>query len=281
MSAPAELCYDSWPLITCQGSNSCSHLDNLNPDVKEIFEHAAIEYLWRWSGRRFGLCEVSLRPCAEDCTQFSTWRGWSGAVPGYYGSVAGMYPVISGGNWFNIICGRCNKQKCGCDEISTIVLPGPVNEILDVLIDGEPLDPAAYRLDNLGLSRIDGESWPKCQNMANDPTGESPEGDSSDTFMVIYSQGVPVPAAGRLAAGILACELAKESCNDSKCRLPRRAQTVSREGVTITLPNDDAFFTNGVTGIMEIDMFLSATRAENRSQYQVRSPDLKQYRRQW
>lgn len=278
-SAPSELCHDSWALASCKPEGGCPHLENLDDDMREIVEHAAVEYLWRWSGRRFGLCSVSVRPCEEDCTKGSTWRGWSGSPAGFPFVGAGFFPYIWQGSWFNAICNNCNTQRCGCARISTVVLPGPVNEILEILIDGEIVNPNVYRLDNLGLSRLDGTAWPRCQNMLHDPDGESPVSDASDTFQVTYLQGVAVPAAGQLAAGTLACELAKQACGGGGCRLPKRVQTVQREGVTITLPNDDAFFSNGSTGIWEIDMFLSSVQQENRTGYRVTSPDTRPYRR--
>jgi hypothetical protein len=291
MSAPGELCPDSWPLISCSGADGCDHLANLNSDLRAVFETAAVEYLWRWSGRRFGLCETTIRPCAEDCGSWSTFRGWAGSPAGYPigagGFVNGMYPIISGGNWFNVICGRCNSQRCGCPDLSTIVLPGPVNSVTAVYIDGDLLDPAAYRLDNLGLSRIDGDTWPKCQDMAHpaipdESPGESPDlADFSDTFAVVYQRGVPVPAGGQLAAGTLACELAKRCSGDKSCRLPKRATMVVREGVTVQLPSDAELFRTGALGIEEIDFFLASVQQDNRNRFSVLSPDTKRFRSTW
>jgi hypothetical protein len=274
MPAPSELCHDSWPLVSCQPSGPCSHLANLNPDHKTAIEQAAVEYLWRWTGRRFGLCTVSIRPCAEECLDRSTFQGWAGR----FGS--GLYPLIRDGAWYNTICGKCKTSRCACDDLSTIVLPGPVYDVTEVLIDGVALTPGVdYRLDNLGLARRGGLDWPKCQNMDNDPTESL--GDPTDTFLVTYRVGEPVPAGGQLAAGTLACELAKQACGDKTCRLPRRAISVASQGVTVMLPTNDELFSHGTFGITEIDTFLASVQKDNKSGWKVTSPDRKPYRQVW
>jgi hypothetical protein len=284
MAAPQDLCPDSWPLVSCQPSGGCPHLVNLNPTLRTAIETAAVEYLWRWSGRRFGLCSVVIRPCSEECWTGApnAWQGpWRGAP------ATGFYPYIRNGNWYNLVCGRCNNQRCGCDEISTIVLPGPVYDVTEVLIDGELLDRASYRLDSTGLVRIDGGVWPRCQDMSkpaepDESPGESPATeDFTDTFQVTYQRGIPVPQGGQLAAGTLACELAKQACNDKTCRLPKRATMVVREGVTVQMPSDAAFFATGATGIFEIDSWLASVQHDNRAGFAVHSPDVKKFRTTW
>jgi hypothetical protein len=259
MAAPDEFCPDSWPLIHCQGDEGCSHLETLNDDVREAIIHGAVSYLWRFSGRRFGLCEVTIHPCEEDC------GSWSGAP--VLGTPAGpFYPYLKNGNWFNAVCGRCNTGRCG-HNVSTIVLPGPVHEIVEITIDGVILDEDAYRLNNIGLQRIDGNDWPAY-------------GDDNE-FTVTYMRGVPVPPDGQLAAGVLACERAKQTCGDKTCRLPKKATTVSREGVTITMPTSYESSTTGFVGLDEVDDFLRSVQEQNRSSFSVHSPDVKPFRRTW
>jgi hypothetical protein len=191
-----------------------------------------------------------------------------------------MFPFIRNGSWYNMICGECGTSRCACDEISTIVLPGPVYDVVEVMIDGVVLTPGVdYRLDNLGLARRGGLSWPKCQNMDHDPTESL--GDPTDTFLVTYRVGEPVPAGGQLAAGTLACELAKQACGDSTCRLPKRAVTVAREGVTITMPNTSEQWLTGSKGISEIDDFLASVQQDNKQGWKITSPDRKPFRRVW
>lgn len=256
----------------------CTSLNTLDPTMAEAILQVAAEDLWNWTGRRYGLCEVTVRPCAEDCLQASTWQGWSGAPAGYYGGpYGGWFPYLTrGGSWRNgSFCDGCgSKQRCGCENISTIVLPGPVNEIVSVYISGVLVDPTVYRLDNLGLSRIDGTEWPSCQDMSVGPLADG-------AFTVTYLQGEPLPVGGQLALGALACEMAKQACNDKSCRLPKNATTVTREGVTISLPNTTELLKSGQSGIWEVDRWLASVQYSNRAAYSVVSPDVKRFRRNW
>src|SRR3546814_17185264 len=70
--------------------------------------------------------------------------------------------------------------------------------------------------------------WPTCQNM-NLADG------AEDTWSVTYVKGYAVPKGGQVAAGMLAVELAKAACNDKTCGLPRRVQSVTRQGVTVAV----------------------------------------------
>lgn len=99
------------------------------------------EILHAYSGRQFGLCPVTVRPCRDGCDQTAQIR---------YDYVSGgglVTPVLENGTWFNYSCGRC-KTDCSCTELCEVTLPGPVEEIVEVLVDGLPLDPSEYRVDN-------------------------------------------------------------------------------------------------------------------------------------
>lgn len=273
----------TWPILQCStgeveesGEITCPHLLEIPEAKRELIIQAAIEYLWSFTGKRFGLCEVSIRPCDEACRNTeSTYRGFSGAPAGFWWGLGAppMQPYILNGNWYNMICGSCGG-RCSCGNISNIVLPGPVDSIVEVRVDGVVLPESAYRLDNLGLARIDGESWPRCQNMAADPLTDD------DTFMVTFLQGTPVPAGGQLAAGTLACELAKQACGARGCRLPRRVQSIIREGVEVYIQDDfRSLYSNGSTGLWEVDSFVAAANKAARTGFKVMSPDLQPRRR--
>lgn len=248
-----------WELLGC---DDCTALDNLSDSpaggspapltLREAVEDAAIEYVWRWSGRAYGLCEETIRPCRADCGG-GTWQG--GAAP--------FQPVLVGGEWHNLTCGRCGTS-CSCTGLSEIVLPGPVHQIVSVTIDGATVAPSAYRVDNwTRLVRTDGGDWPTCQSMHLPATEDG-------TFAVTYERGQPVPAAGQLAAGTLACEIAKAVCGDDDCSLSGRVQEVTREGVTMILMPPDA--DKGETGIWLVDQFIKSQRAPRN--LRVINPDL-------
>jgi hypothetical protein len=124
--------------------------------------------------------------------------------------------------------------------VDQIILPtsGTVSE---VIVDSSELSEDAWRVYNRRiLARIDGGSWPTCQDLAYATTPE---------FSVTYTPGNDVPAMGQLAAGSLICQLARRLCGAS-CDLPANATNVSRQGVSIVL---DPGMT---TGLWVIDQWI-------------------------
>lgn len=138
------------------------------------------------------------------------------------------------------------------------------------------MDPATYRVDNYRyLVRVDGGDWPVCQNMVSNPDTDT------DTFEVTYNIGTAVPAGGQMAAGVLACQMAKAACGGAGCVLPQRLQTITRQGVTMTLLDSyNSLYENGTTGIFIVDSWVSSINASNkRAGMRVASPDTWRTRR--
>jgi len=82
-----------------------------------------------------------------------------------------------------------------------------------------------------------------------------------------------VPLGGQIAAGLLAGELLKAR-RGGKCRLPARAQSVAREGVDVTLLDPAALYEAGLTGLAEVDQWITAVNpARLRTRPSVSSPD--------
>lgn len=254
-------CEDCWPA-------------GIDEADRPLYEEMATNLLWEWTERRFGVCVETIRPCRRTCVGGDTFRGRGPHVDG--GSP--WTPVLVGGEWLNVSCGSCGAGACGCDETAALLLPGPVNAITEVLLDGVALDPAAYRVDDRRwLVRTDGGRWPTCQNMTADTTEEG-------TWSVTYERGTPVPLNGQVAAARLACELAKSVCGDSSCALPKRVQTVSRQGVTIALLDSFDDVEKGRTGIWLIDSWVaSVTMPPKRggSVYSVDVPRSRERRTTW
>jgi len=188
---------------------------------------AATEVLWQKSGQRYGLCEMTIRPCRRACGGGSwpfmdRWYEWSG----------GMWPrpLLFDGMWFNIACGGC-PGTCSCTILEEVLLPGVVSSVSQVKVDGVILPSSAYRLDdNQLLVRTDGGRWPYCQDMAAADT-------QPGTFSVTFTFGEVPPVVGRQAAGQLACALARE-CMGEDCRLPANVTSLVRQGVSIELEAD-------------------------------------------
>jgi len=217
---------------------------------KAKFEQMAVELLWNWTNRIFGTCDVTIRPCRSKNNFLpSTWEG-RGPVVNYPAFSGGWYPELINGEWFNLYCGRCGVQNCTCEYslIKSIHLPGPVVEVTEVTIDGVVLAAGNYRLDNSRwLVRTDGEAWPAEQNLDVDSSAVG-------SWTVSYTQGVETPIGGQIAAGRLACELAKAHLGDKSCGLPQRVQSITRQGVTVGAMMDTfEDLKDGKTGIWEID----------------------------
>lgn len=253
----------------------CAALDRLaDPDengdgqvTRDTVLNAARWYLWQWTGRMYGLSTLTVRPARQD-VDGTTYGG--GRPPGAHptGPTLAAYSFGSawlGHRWGTIGCGACGAY-CSCDALASIVLPGPVYEVDEVTIDGDTLDPSAYRVDGRSrLVREDGGRWPAVQRL------DRPAGDP-DTWTVTYRRGRPVPEQGQVAAGVLACEMAKAVRGDGDCALPQRLQTVTREGVTVGIVDSFEDLADGRTGVWVVDAFIAAaTRPRRRPS--VMSPD--------
>lgn len=191
------------------------------------------------TGYRVGGCPVTVRPCRSGCSE-DTWRSYPvgpGSTP--------WHPVSLHGTWLNVYCGHLSS--CGCTGVGAVQLYGPAGVIEEVKVDGDVVDPAAYRLDPGGwLSRVDGEQWPICQDL-NLPDTEP------NTWSISYTPGAAVDAAGAFAAGKLAGEYV-QACAGGDCALPRGVSQVVRNGVTLTLTPGN--FPGGMTGIIEVDAYI-------------------------
>ena len=264
-----------WPIASPSTDSDCapcSTLEDMDEAERALVERMAVDLLWAWSGRKFGTCSVTVRPCREVCSdRVPTFWGKSGTFGGMIPQTGGWSPALIAGQWYNIRCGACPPSRCSCspDKARSIELPGPVASIESITIEGAVLPPESYTLRDGVLYRIDGGSWPMCNNETGDVL--DPE---SGAWEITYSQGYPVPAGGQIAAYILACEIAKSRCGDSTCQLPRRIQTVTRQGVTVGVLDSFEGLEDGRTGIWEIDSGLASVSFKPTSPPQVFSPDI-------
>jgi hypothetical protein len=225
----------------------------VGPEVQVRAQGLATATLRRLSGYRVGGCPITVRPCLRSCVSSAVFygRGWQPAQ-------------LADGTWINT-CG-C-QSDCSCTALCEVVLAAPVGPISWVKVDGVKVPTADYRIDGSRLVWTGtGECpWPICQNMAADDT-------EPDTFAVRYLNGHAPDALAAYAAGVLAVEFAK-ACTGSKCRLPASVTAVSRQGVSFDVTA--GMFAGGVTGIREVDAWISLWRTPGSPEWASRvwSPD--------
>lgn len=236
---------DSLPSLPC---NWDVDVVSCCPDwasYSDELQQSALEYgaltMWAATGRRFGACERVVRPCGRT----------TGTNPnGYYWGDGTWYPYIFNGLWRN--CAGCGAGYgcCSCEPSCQVWLPAPVLSIpaTGVTVGSDIIPVDAWRVDNgQWLVRTDGECWPQCQ----DYNVDSGEG----FFQVTYFKGLQVPSVILTAAGQLACEWAK-ACTGAPCQLPTRVTSISRQGVTVSLPDVVELLKHGLTGVPTVDQVI-------------------------
>lgn len=229
-----------WPIDRACWPTLTSSIDQAR--MQEAADTAVL-VLWALTGRQFGVCPAIARPCPtpdNDRWPFDPML-WPGATVPWW-----VIPVWEGGAWRNISCG-CSS-RCERTGPTVVHLPGPVQEITAVTVDGETLDPGEYQLEGDYLYRI-GQKWPT-QNLRA-PLGQP------GTWSVTYQRGYPPPAGAATVVGQLALEF-YNACSGAKCRLPKRIQTITRNGVGLQMIDPVDLFGAGLTGIDSIDLWIRA-----------------------
>lgn len=233
---------------------------------RELALSLAVTVMWAATGRRYGPCELTVRPCqtrawAETYRAYPVW--WSGS-----GNWAGPLPFLFNGQWFNG-CG-CGPGCC-CRPRCEIVLDGPVASIVEVMVRGEVVPSTDYRIDTQAgryyLVKTTAGCWPTCQDF-NEP------GDGAHAFQVTYARGVATPTSLTNATALLACEMGKAIVG-ADCALPQRLSSLTRQGVTADFITTELDISTFQTGINEVDMIIRALNPSQRTRPPaVFSPDL-------
>lgn len=245
-----------WAAEVCD--DCCSdEVSGLDPTQWEAIQAMAVDFLWRATGKQYGLCENTYRPCRRNCDGTS-W-GWPVGTP--------FIPWRINDQWINLSCRSC-PGECGCGgAVSEIRIPSTA-AVTGIRIDGVDEEPEALVAvyDRYRIVRIDGEEWPGCQNLSSK--------DGVGTWSVTVQQGLPVPAGGEWIAGVLACEFAKACLGKKDCRLPRNVSQLARQGVTVTF-EQFANLPDMLTGIFEVDAWIVGARTTRWQAPSITSPDVK------
>ncbi|RJO72973.1 hypothetical protein D5S18_22110 [Nocardia panacis] len=197
--------------------------------------NTAVSILWSFTGRQFGCCPRTIRPCPRNRDRPLFWLpGWS------------WYPELGAGVWRNVVC-ACGPT-CQVGGPGVVHLPGPVCTVTGVTIDGAVVDSGVWVLEGDRLYARSGR-WP-------DQHLDRPAG-SPGTWSVEYLQGTAPPAGAGQMVGILALEF-WNACRGEKCRLPRGVESIARQGVSMKVADPSALFSNKQTGIPEVDLWIAA-----------------------
>lgn len=246
MAAPCEWDVDPVALGVCSG-----WADYPEP-LQETALALASTFLWGATGRRYGVCELTVRPSQTNRSEL-VYQDFV-VAPGLGGLGTPGGPFLFGGRWFN---SGCASACCG-NSACAIVLRGPVASVDEVMVGDEVIPASAYRVDVTGgnylLVRIDGECWPMCQNFTASPGEEG-------SFEVTYGIGLVLPVALQVAAALLACEYAKH-LSGGACALPAKMTRLSRQGVEVEVASPDP--AAGTTGIKMVDDVIQALNPSKR-----------------
>lgn len=247
-------------------------MSNLWVDTSELGEYAESDYayeavktasyiLWGLSGRKF------------TGTTTVTERYVSTADPylGTGGSKLSYSPTLIDGRVENIPGGGRGRFSHndflgdGTSALQRVRLRGrkviKIHNLRDM--NGNIIDPNTYYLaDHSVIYGTPNAKW------------------TSANVEVTYTYGSPPPAAGRTAARSLATELVKSYEGDDSCALPQRVTSVSRQGVSYTVLDNQDFIDELKTGIYSIDLFLRVVNPDKaRARSRVFSPDVPRARR--
>lgn len=275
MPCPAVGPCDSWlPLdLACclvtggGGQDPCIGGQPISQDLIDSASLSAAQLMWALTGRQFGICEVTIRPCRKSCNPCPDLPAFDANVgPG------GVGPVLQNGQWYNLPPCSC-QDSCSCTTVCSIPLPFPACAVTEVLVDGDIVPASGYRIDDFNrLVRVGAECWPSCQDLTLPDTEEG-------TWSVTVEYGRAVPELVLRATAEIACELIK-ACAGVPCRLPQRLQSITRQGVTVSFIDPQEFMANGRTGFYLADMAIQAYNPRGlQRRPAVYSPDVSKWSR--
>jgi hypothetical protein len=221
-------------------------------DVTLAFAIAvATDLLFTLSGRQFRSGRSLIRPTPIDSAYgnqsylypYSSMSGYGAA----WGFAAGWAWTAMGMGWWQ-----------GGQDLSEVVLQGPVQRINQVWVDGDLLSADNYTLydgrrlvRNVDTTGQTTGAWPWNQQLQLPLT-------EPGTWAIDYDWGRPPPASGKAACIELAVEVAQSLSGQDTTRLPARVISVSTQGVATAVGDALTYIRESMVGIPLVDLFLQA-----------------------
>lgn len=229
-----------WPIIM-----NCSPSTAFEPEIVELAQVSAADIMNAATARRFGVCTSTFAPLPPPPCEVGHQDGWSLVDP--YLSVGGgadRFRAFVGSG-----CDGCGWYGCACGTNTKLRLwHTRVIDITRIVIGGVVLPSTAYYLDGNILVRDDGSGWPSEQHGRRG---------SAHSWEITYRHGIPLPRAGMVATGVLACEIAMALSADEECSLPARTKTYTNHaGLTIGFIDPMEFLADGLTGLYVPDQWI-------------------------
>jgi len=249
----------------------CPKWESATEEERERAKRWAAWLLWVATSRQLGRCETRLRPCRRECAGTDWPPRPDGRLVGVGRWVASVVdPAVA--SWGGVRCG-CPPHSCSCTQVCEIDLPGVLPEPVRVVIDGQEVPLASFRVDNSrwlvwqrsctvpgpdGPCQVD--CFPACQDLSLPP-------DCPGTWEITYRHGYPVPPEGLFAASELACEVLKAcgGAGPGECRLPSNVISLTRNGVQMEFANNGSVTSSAIGnartlrfGIPTVDMWVAA-----------------------
>jgi hypothetical protein len=207
---------------------------------------AARSILWGRTGRRLGVCETT-----------ETYR-----LAGPGGTCGGPYKDAAG-NWRN---GGLPGVCC-----SFPLAQSPVTEVVEVSVSGAVLGAEAYMLESGRLRNRSG-CWPVVRD-CDDPVIRV-----TYRWCVPLREGDPYYSLVAAAMSEVAREVAEGMCGRA-CKLPGRAVSITRQGVTVNMESNNDVGAAGLLGLpLSDELILTVNPHRLTTRPRVYSPDLPRVR---
>lgn len=224
--------------------------DQADSEFAEEAAQTASYFLWALSGRKYSGVTVTTERYVREAV---------GDVIGMSSHLTG--PAISNGEITNLPFATSAASSSG----KHLRLRGrPVTAIHTIRqANGDIVPPSDYYLaDHATIQFTNSALW------------------GAYDLEVTYTYGAQPPTAGKMAARVFARELCKSWLGDPDCALPARVTSVTRQGVSYTILDNQDFIAELRTGVYEVDLFLKTANPDKaRARSRVFSPDIPRARK--